>query len=298
MNRGRPSNYLLPAVENRENDLKVMNKGKVGRPYQYSNVEIFAAFAIKCIFKLGYREASGIVEDYERQYGAENTPNFRTIQWRIKKLRKDTILLSIHEESKDMVDIEVIIDSTGIKSRNDGEYRSTKYGKVKDWEKMHVVVDKKTHKILNIIITDSSTGDAKEFIPLLKLIEHVKTAVGDGAYDSEDNFKHCDEKGIISLVPVRINSVGISPHRKLRVEEQLGVIRRRGRNRNIIPPEEMRIKNQEKWKSESGYHMRSIVEGVFSVFKNTFGEYTFSKTKEMKEKELMLKALIYNKYIA
>ena len=88
VNRGRPSNYLLPAVENRENDLKVMNKGKVGRPYQYSNVEIFAAYAIKCIFKLGYREASGIVEDYERQYGADNTPNFRTIHWRIKKLKK------------------------------------------------------------------------------------------------------------------------------------------------------------------------------------------------------------------
>ena len=43
--------------------------------------------------------------------------------------------------------------------------------------------------------------------------------------------------------------------------------------------------------------MRSIVEDAFSVFKNTFGEYTFSKTKEMKEKELMLKAIVYNKYI-
>ena len=43
--------------------------------------------------------------------------------------------------------------------------------------------------------------------------------------------------------------------------------------------------------------MRSIVESVFSVFKNMFGEYTFSKTKEMKEKELILKELVYNKYI-
>jgi len=43
--------------------------------------------------------------------------------------------------------------------------------------------------------------------------------------------------------------------------------------------------------------MRSIVEGYIPVSKNTFGEYTFSKTKEMKEKELMLKALVYNKYI-
>ena len=76
------------------------------------------------------------------------------------------------------------------------------------------------------------------------------------------------------------------------------MIRRRERNRNLIPPKEIRKKNQEKWKREIGYHMRSIVESVFSVFKNTFGEYTFSKTKEMREKELMLKALFYNKYIA
>jgi len=88
VNRGRPSNYLIPAVENRENDLKVMNEGKVGRPYQYSNVEIFAAYAIKRIFKLGYREASGIVEDYERQYGADNIPNFRTIHWGDKEVEK------------------------------------------------------------------------------------------------------------------------------------------------------------------------------------------------------------------
>jgi len=67
---------------------------------------------------------------------------------------------------------------------------------------------------------------------------------------------------------VRINSVGISPHRKLRVEEQLGVIRRRGRNRNIIPPEEMRIKNQKKWKSESGYHMRYCRRRILRIQKH------------------------------
>jgi len=43
--------------------------------------------------------------------------------------------------------------------------------------------------------------------------------------------------------------------------------------------------------------MRYIVEGVFSVFKNMFSEYGFSKTKEIKEKELMLKTLVYNQYI-
>ena len=99
-------------------------------------MEIFAAFAIKCIFKLGYREAASLVEDYEQSYGVENTLDFRTIHWRVMKIKKEEILFSIRKkESGDKEYIDVVIDSTGIKSRNDGEYRSTKYGKVKEWEK-------------------------------------------------------------------------------------------------------------------------------------------------------------------
>jgi len=100
-------------------------------------------------------------------------------------LRKDIISISIHYESKDLVDIGVVINSAGIKSRNDGEYRSTKYGKRKEWSKMHIVVDRKAKRILNIIITDSTTGDAKEFIPLLEPIGKVKVVAADGANDSK-----------------------------------------------------------------------------------------------------------------
>ena len=57
----------------------------------------------------------------------------------------------------------MLIDSTGIKSSNDGEYRSTKYGKVKVWTKIHIAIDRKTHRILNIIITDSGVSDPTEF---------------------------------------------------------------------------------------------------------------------------------------
>ena len=92
-------------------------------------------------------------------------------------------------------------------------------------------------------------------------------------------FEYCDDRHILPLIPAHVNATGGSLHRKLRIEEQLGVIRRRGRNRNVMLPKEIRKKNQEKWKRESGYHMRSIVESVFSVFKNTFGECTFFKNK-------------------
>ena len=77
-------------------------------------------------------------------------------------------------------------------------------------------------------------------------IENVKVAVADGANDSNKNFEYSDDRHILPLIPVHINATGGSPHRKLRIEEQLGVIRRRGRNRNVIPPKEIRKKNQEK----------------------------------------------------
>jgi len=67
----------------------------------------------------------------------------------------------------------------------------------------------------------------------------------------------------------------------------------------VLVVEEMSIKNQEKWKRESGYHMRSIVKSIFFVFKTHLVNIHFSKNKRDKEKkELMLKALVYNKYIA
>jgi hypothetical protein len=52
-----------------------------------------------------------------------------------------------------------------------------------------------------------------------------------------------------------------------------------------------------RWKKKSGYHQRSLVERAMGVFKGVFDESVFSKTKEMVEKELFLKAVIYNKYI-
>ena len=277
VDRGRPSTYLLPAVENRGRDLRILNRNKVGRPYQYSTVEILAAFAVKCVLKLGYREASGIVLDYELAWHVKNSPNFRTIHWRIKKLKKSGIILSIRHRTVNDIDyIDVIIDSTGIKSRNDGEYRSTKYGKIKEWMKLHIVADKKTRKILSIRVTRSNKGDTREFIPLLKPIKNkVRTVIADGAYDSEKNFEYCDKHNIIPLIPVRTNSKRGSKHRKQHVEEQLGL--RRSSKRGL--PKEIRIENQEKWKKESGYHARSVVEGVFSVFKNTFGEYPSPKKR-------------------
>ncbi len=231
--RGRPSRYIDSAVTNYDKDLSTMNRGKVGAPYEYTDMLIIAGFAIKTVFKQGYREAAGTVKDYTDRISFMH-PDFRTLQWRVSAMVKEGIKFRIYERGKK--DIEVLIDSSEVKSVNGGEYRSTKYGKVKLWEKVHVAIDRKTHRILNIIITGNEVGDVREFVPLMEPIEElntVKSATADGAYGSENNFKHCDEGGIKPVIPVHVTDRH-GRHKGRRIEEQLGWVRRGVRHGGTI----------------------------------------------------------------
>ncbi len=298
VNRGRPSTYLKPAVTGQDTDLSMMNHNKVGKPYSFSNMLIIAAFAVKCVFKIGYREAAGNVRDFIESIGIKSYPDFRTIQWRISQMKRDGIKFMIQLRSKS--DLRVIIDASGVKSKNDGEYRTVKYGKIKVWKEIHVAIDKTTRRILNMEITENDLKDTKEFIPLLKPIikmNEVNTVTTDGGYDSEQNFEYCDDNNIRTLIPVHINAIK-GKHKRKHIEEQLGHVFSRGfPGRNMYLTEEIRRQNQDRWKKNSGYHSRSLVETFFSVFKGAFGEYTFSTNNKMKEKELLLKAVIYNQFL-
>jgi len=286
------------AMKRYDEDLSRMNRGKVGAPYEYTDMLIIAGFAIKSVFKLGYREATGNVKDYAEAMHMV-APDFRTVHWRVSRMQRAGIKLMVYQKGGRNVD--VIVDASGVKSVNDGEYRSAKYGKVKRWKKIHIAVDGTTHKILNIIVTENDIVDVEEFVRLMTPIREmngVRTATGDGGYDSERNFGFCDRNGIEPIIPLHVNATGsCSKHRRKRVTEQLGVDIRSGRRPHRVPLLEERRQNQDRWKDSSGYHRRSLVETAFSVFKGAFGEYTFSRRDDMKEKELLLKAVVYNNFL-
>ncbi|MGC8670074.1 MAG: transposase [Candidatus Micrarchaeia archaeon] len=120
-------------------------------------------------------------------------------------------------------------------------------------DKIHVAVDGKTHRILNIIVTEDYIKDVREFEPLIELLKEANTTgnvAADGAYDSEENFRYYDDNNIDVFISVRINSVGKRcKHRRKHVVEQLSIICKRGRNRNIILPKKIRRANQINWKN-------------------------------------------------
>jgi hypothetical protein len=304
VNRGRPSTYLSEALTRQDNDLAEINKGKVGSPYQYSFMLILGVFAIKSVDKKGYRQATGTVSDYLLFCGIDSCPNFRTAQWRIQQLKKEGIKMMIYKSIEGEEEfIDVIIDSTGMKSRKDGEYRSDMYGKIKEWKQLHIAISRKTHKILNMKVTKAHSGDANQFVSMMKPIverKSVNSSIADGAYDSNENFEFCGINGIDPIIPVHISAVGRvgNKFRKRAIEKQLGFNRRSHAHRKYwFPSKEKRRQNQDRWRDETNFHQRSLVETVNSVFKGVFDESVFSKTSKMIEKELLLKAVIYNTFI-
>ncbi len=106
--------------------------------------------------------------------------------------------------------------------------------------------------------------------------------IADGAYDSRRNFRFLSGSSIEPVIKVRKNAStkvrGCMP-RKLSV---------------IIEQKE----DLDAWKNNHEYGYRWAAESVFYAFKRIFGEHVKAVKWKNIVKELMLKASIYNMFIA
>lgn len=300
--RGEITLYVEPAVLIQDEELRRLNKNKVGRKFQYGNGLIFAGFALKCFLRLAYRQTEGLIKDIAGKLSLSKFPNFRTIWDRITAMKKEDIRFNI-TPLRPGEKVEIAIDSTGLKKVNDGEYRSIKYGKKKGWIKMHLSVDVKTGEALTEVTTTDRIHDNLEFNNLVRsLKKNLSQIDADGAYDSNENFEFGKEHDIVCAIPVRItsNRHHSSGARKEAVVEQFGLLKGRKSFAHIRyqnDTKEKRKQNQKEWRKEIGLGRRWMVEGAYGKFKGMFGEYVFSKKWQMIQKEIRAKLYVYNRTI-
>ena len=131
-------------------------------------------------------------------------------------------------------------------------------------------------------VTQEDTGDAKMLKPLVEEASkkaRIEKLIGDGGYDSKDDFQTLSDMKIEPVIKVRSNSVvsGECIPRDSSVREQLS--------------------NYKRWKKKHGYGMRWMAESCFSSLKRTFGESIKSVKWENTVNELLLKASIYNAFM-
>ena len=237
-------------------DLERENEGKVGRPYEYPQEFFVFLSKVRSLWNVPFRELEASVRNLSKLTGKFRPLSYVAIFQRIGSIHIYGIMEEINKDARD--GITVIIDSSGFKITDRGDWLSSKWNrKRKGWIKMHVAIDGDTMNIVSLSITDEHSHDSREFRKILSPIaDKVKMVYWDGAYDSRGNFNFLYSKGIEAVIPPRENSSTLP-----RGSPYMAMIVRSIRKEGI-----------EEWKREMNYGKRWSVEIFFSALKRVVGE--------------------------
>ena len=219
-----------------DRDLEEANRGKRGRPFKYPDglIEMIAIF--RMITGMGYRECEGVAA---KSMGGECAPDHTTICKRINRMEIKAANGNLEAANGDGA-VQMIIDGTGMIPSTRGEWIRHKWKIKRGFIRLSIMVDAKTRKILAFVITDETVGESPQLPSMLdealeklgipkdpaKRASQVVVLLGDKGYDSRANFSHCGKRGVVALIPVRINANcradGVDRARAEAVIEQLG----------------------------------------------------------------------------
>jgi transposase len=174
--------------------------------------------------------------------------------------------------------MDVAVDSSGFRLKTSSKWfdiRIKRKSSKRDYIKLHIVIDVETGIILHFTITDWKGADSKEFIRLIKVLPSLNKATGDKAYSTRANCQTVADKKGKPFLCFKANATG----------------KAKG-----YPAWQISFKaytdNPNEWMDE--YHIRSMVEAVFSSIKRCFGPDIKSIKGWLKRRELAIKVLAYN----
>ena len=260
----------------------VNKNGKRGRP-AFTKEVIIAGLIIKTVYNLRFRALQGFFASILRLLQLDlKVPHYSLFCKRAKEASSELPKLSKRRP------VEILIDSSGLKVRGEGEWKVKIHGheKRRGWIKVHVAVDPKTQELIAIEVTDDMVADSTVFPRLIeKSPKTVRTVLADGAYDRSSCRKYLYDQGLEGCIPPR-------RYGKIREEVELGA---RNDSLQII----RNLGNDEEafsiWKKLVGYHKRSLVETAFSRLKRLFGERLSNKKMVNLEAEVNFRCYVLNR---
>jgi hypothetical protein len=269
-------------------EIKKMNDGKVGAPFEYSPTYIqFLAF-LKTGFKIAYRTVQGIVRGLS-DYIRIKEMHFTHIRRRILKIKPSVgnVNLDNDDDDDDNKPITLIVDASGLTITKKGDYIEQKWiRKKKEFVKLHIAVDAISKKIMSFRVTKGNVHDSKELGPMIRELDKqdytIDKVYGDKAHDNRRSFNLLDDMNIEPVISLRKNASTKTRACPLRRDEIL-LIRKLGYDR---------------WKQLKDVGKRWIAEIVFSSIKRVLGEDLLSKKFSAQKVEAGLKVMLYNKFIS
>jgi len=273
----RYTKSVIKAVKQLPPPWKLNNKGRRGHnPYEV---------AAGCILKVGFNQTYDGIEAYLKESETfkiyfDDLPGHSVIhrgmtRLSIKYIRKVMNRVTRFLRRKGM---NIAVDSSGFRTVNSSiwyDIRIKRRSKRKDCIKLHISVDVDTGIIHWFTMTPSKRHDSPEFKNLIKHLPELGNVLGDKAYSSRNNCQIVadkDGKPYLHFKDNATNNAKSKPAWIISIREYKN--------------------NTEEWLST--YHLRSIVESVFSSIKKRWGSFLRSRKKWMQKKELSLKVLSYN----
>lgn len=247
-----------------------------GRRRTYTDAAILCALLLRETYHLPLRSTQGLVHSILRLMQVRlPSPHYSTLSRRARRL---TLSLSAPQKIRHLV-----IDSTGLKLYGEGEWQVRIHGQQKrrTWRKLHISLDASNHQVTAALVSDKELLDRNALSGLLEQTEaEVERVCADGAYDFEQCYRAIKKRGAVALIPPRSDAVrrGKSPFEQR--DENLREIRKKGRKR---------------WKRESTYHRRSLVETAFFRLKTLFSEKLRARTMERQAVEANIRCLAMNR---
>jgi hypothetical protein len=270
--------YLLELkwVKSWPKELKEMNTGKVGRPYEFpeSLIKLQAVWHVK---QISFRSIEGVTRQL---FSLSALPAFNTYTNTCRRTNELETALQIPEGDT----LRLFCDGGSFQVVEGGEYLREKYGKKnRKWVQIVFWGDPKSKEPVSFevnIVQDSELESGKR--QLQKLVDggiDVEAAGGDGAFDEVDFWNWLDSNGI---EPV------IKPDRNARDDSDSPV-----RNRNV---KERKKKGHKRWSKKHGYGFRwPATEGILSAVKRIFGEHVSARSEKGMVQQVKIKFWAYQR---
>jgi hypothetical protein len=254
-----------------------------GGQFDYSNQAVRVMLTVKEIFHLTNRQTEGLMRSlFVLMKINLSVPDHSTLSKRGKNLQ-------VNLPKKSSQRLNIVMDSTGLKIYGEGEWKVRQHGvsKRRTWRKLHIGTNPEDGEIQAVILTANSVSDGDAVETLLQQIEQdIAKFAADGAYDRRKVYDslnvHSPEVDI--LIPPRKNARiwkhGNTKTQRLKRDENLRSIRRQGR---------------QKWKKQSGYHVRSLAETTMFRLKTIFGDGLSARLIETQTTQALVRCAALNR---
>lgn len=254
--------------------------GQRGRPKTYSDVAIECALRLRQLFKLPLRATQGFLEGLIHMMGFNlEAPCYCTLSRRASCLDVDLERLDPTKA------VHMVIDAIGLKVYGEGEWHMRTHGKSKrrTWRKLHIAIDRDSHEIISVLLTESNVHDSKATSGLLDQVRQIKSVTADKGYDNCNAYDPIAQRKARAIIPPRS---GAALKKK---KPSWGDVER---NRNIL---EKRFLGKDLWKSASGYSQRSLIETAIGRYKQIIGPRLHAKNLINQQTEVRISAKILNR---